>query len=336
MTYRDFCCLGSKRKQGGIAGYNPRPCLSIFGRQGRGFFVDQMKENKLTLAEFEQDQSVVEALNETCRKRAGLVVGKDIPNFVRGQNIFLGVGLIFSGEISQGLGIGFVNMAVVARTIQKELSKSGKPPKIIALIADQHALAQTTDGQKKQIELTAEAVAVIVPKVFSFLGCPDDSVQIIKASDNNWNQALTTDYSEMESEDIAHAHGELGCAVKVGWETKRRRINGNPIHDEKWFDEFARQQKPLELTSMAFIRAPEWLSLKTYSGGENLALPPYFSDNSNFSLGKNLQFNQIGFTKQMSTQITRTESELKKIVDIPIKEKGVPNLQALANFCCLD
>jgi len=295
----------------------------------------------ITSSEFEQDQPVKQALIEACRKRAGLVVGKDVPAFIKGQNIFLGIGLISgSGRVSKGLGLGFVNMAVLARTIQKEISENDRPSKIIALVADTHALTQAQDVQRRQEIMTAaSAVESTTQKIFSFLGCPAETVQIIKSSSNFWNSPSSTDYLEQEIKDIVDTHRNLGCGVKVGWQTKRQKINGGPIYDEQFFDHEAIRRNPLELADMAFVRGPEWLSLQTHDGGDNLPLPPYFADKPNFVLGKPIQFEELNkngaFTKQMSTQLARMESGLKATLGNQNISNGLTNLQSLVDFCWL-
>lgn len=299
-----------------------------------------MKEFRIIEANSVQNEIVQTAFNETCRSYANIVIGKNTPSIIKGMNIYMGIGLMSgSNRVSKGLGLGVVNMACLAREIQKGIMEKGFQSQIIVLIADAHSLNQTTDDVKrKELNLISEQALWTSWKLFQFLGSSEKNIKVLKASDAEWGEISSTDYKEMEIEDIIKSHHKFDCGIKIGWQSKRKKLNGETPKDETFFDNHAINSYPNELNNMAFLYAPEWISLSANLSG-NLPLPPYFGDNDQFVLGGPINFNQLTaqniFTKQMKKALRTMEAMIKLTLSNNERVGSFTFLQDLADFCRL-
>lgn len=266
-----------------------------------------------------------EAIKQTIHRTQEIIAGQEVPSLIKGENIFMGVGIITgSGKLSQGLGLGFINMACLARELQKNAQIFGINPHIIVLIANEHANAGNNTHLTQQIHSAVHAV-------FKFIGTDKASLQVIPASIDSWPKNGST-YAFREAGDIMHAHQNLGCGFKIGWQSKRQPLSRTVIRDEKWFEDQALRIHS-ELNQMAFLRTPEWMSLQTHTGDHNLPLPPYFGDNADFVIGAPIDLTEWKnkMTKQMKRALGRISSGLGHVLSFQDTKKDV--LQELLNFC---
>lgn len=314
---------------------------------------------------------VSQVMSEVCRRQSNIVVGADIAESPKGSNIFLGVGLVTNQRISSGLGFGTIPMACLARDIQIGFREKWLDSTITVLIADQHGLNEEMNPQSgKQISFAADTVHGSCEKLFKFIDSPQ--TQIVKASNPNWPTGKHS-YTEMETADILHAHENLGCGIKIGWQSKREPKDGRSIRDEKWFDNQAIEHTGNRLHRMSFIRTGEWMSLATqidpatlpersrqvifrtisipYQGEaiirserdvntspHNLPLPPYFGE-TGFHLGQDINLMEKirngEITRVMLAQLAVFDSVLKRVLNIRVKTGRLEILQELINSCVI-
>ncbi len=297
-------------------------------------FSNQVPERDL------QENVIGQAAQAACRRLSNIVVGKNLPTHILGSNIFLGVGLITgSNRISKGLGLGFINMACLAREAQKQLIHSGESSEIVVLIADTHALGQLERSSEiDELKQASEKAAFVTSQLFHFLGTDKSTIKVIQGSDPLWPTMQSNDYTNMEINDILLAHQTLDCGLKIGWQSKRVALNGTKPFDELFFDQEAISQHPDVLSTMGFLYGPEWISLQTQTANENnLPLPPYFGDDDKFVLGSPIDFKDLSqqkvFTKQMKKMLSTTEGTIKLTLDNQGRSDGYSFLQQLADFC---
>lgn len=308
------------------------------------------------------------AIEEACRRQANNVVDNDISPKPKGANVFLGIGLVTQNKISDGLGFGVIPMACLAKEVQGVIESEGLPSTITVLIADQHALNEQQDYESLSlIQHTAETVGHTTKALFDFLGMKAD---VVKASDSHWPTDVSG-YVAMETNDILHAHGKLGCGVKIGWQTKRKRRDEGIIRDERWFDNQAKTQFGERLHSMSFLRTPEWMSLHTQldpaslpekgfrvveqhihvpygetiivkkrltvnTSAQNLPLPPYFGE-PNFHLGLPVNIAEEvengAITDSMKKRFSEFEGTLKRTLGVRERTESFALLQELIDAC---
>jgi hypothetical protein len=298
----------------------------------------------------QENESILlsQTIMDACRRQSNIVVGTDIAEQPIGTNIFLGVGLITNNRISDGLGFGFIPMACIARAIQGDLIQKGIDSSIVVLVADQHGLNEKSDLlSSEQINFAANAVQHSCDKLFEFIG--STKTLVIKASNPNW-PVVKSSYTEMETEDIIHAHEILDCGVKIGWQTKRKPKDGRVIRDEKWFDDQAKES--LRLQHMSFVRTGEWMSIVTRIDPKtlpkksktvntcphNLPLPPYFGE-LDFHLGNLMnileEIQKRNISQVMTAHLAVFDSVLKRVLGIREKTGRFEILQDLINTCAL-
>ncbi len=241
------------------------------------------------------------------------------------QNIFMGIGLLFKGELTHGLGINALPMLCLAREIQHHLPHAS----IHVLVADLHTQAHLAETRINQVNDVSAAVQHQVQEVLSALGCIRENTHVFRASQHQvFNFPLDEDqYMIRQSEDVRRAHNVLRAGVKIGWQTTRKS-NGNPIRDEKFFDEHALTQHPGELLSLTFIRAIEGLSLQQH-GSEHIPIPPYFSQDA-LKFGGQIELQQVIVSPQLKKHFAKIARAL--MATLQIESRGTHSLQVLEDF----
>lgn len=318
-------------KQGGTA-RNPRPCQSLkMVDWGEGFLLEKNMNNEQPMP----NPLLFEALNHACTRLGNIVVSKEIPSIIDGGNIFMGIGFLFRGQVSVGLGLPFINMACLASQIRQETQDRGLDSHIFILEADSHALAQITDPkQQKQVAKVSQRAQGVISNLFTFLGCPTEDFTILSASSSDWPKSNEPEsYAAQETTDIVFSHEKLDCGVKVGWQTKRQPLGGACIRDESWFDQQARGTAQQQLVDMAFVRTLEGFSVT------GSWVPPYFADSRKFSLGQPLNLVGLAENGQISPtlgkDITQWNSQIKYMRGIRQPTEPWEVLQQLIDACCI-
>lgn len=309
------------------------------------------------------------AIEEACRRQANSIVAMEISPEPKGSNVFLGIGLVAQRGVSPGLGFGIIPMVCLATEVQRAIQSEEISSAVTVLIADQHALGVRSDtASASQISRATGTVEKSVHRLFDFLGVKAD---VIKASDTRWPTNVSG-YVSMETADILHAHENLACGVKIGWQTKRKSLKPDTtIRDERWFDEQAKRQSDDRLRGMSFLKTPEWISMRTQldpaglpkksvrtievfrfkpygatetvtkrvsvnTSPQHLPLPPYIGEKG-FHLGCNINVSELiesgKVTIQMSKALAGFNGTLRRTLGIREKTEPFEVLQGLIDAC---
>ncbi|OGJ22428.1 MAG: hypothetical protein A3J60_00320 [Candidatus Pacebacteria bacterium RIFCSPHIGHO2_02_FULL_46_9] len=182
----------------------------------------------------------------------------------KGEDTFMGIGLLSREKLSKGLGMGVLPMLCVAKQVA---NLSGANTHI--LVADLHALdACNRAFSETQVSDVADEVALQLSTALRMLGC--DS-KVFRASQHPDFNFKAIDYVLRQAEDVLTAQQKLGVGLKIGWQSKREDVK-----DEVFFDNQAVNLHP-ELQDMSFMRTGEGVSLQMRSG-IHLNIPPYFGE----------------------------------------------------------
>ncbi|MBI3956237.1 hypothetical protein HY339_03180 [Candidatus Gottesmanbacteria bacterium] len=318
--------------------------------------------------EIGEPQTIRSALEEACRKQANNIVASDISAEPRGSNIFMGIGLVSQRGVSPGLGFGFIPMACVAAEVQRAFGETGLSSEITVLIADQHARTARPDEAHK-IERATEVTGQSARRLFDVLGA---NAHVVNASDSGWPKMNGQSYESLEATDMLHAHVNLHCGVKVGWQTKRKSLKPDAvIRDERWFDEQAKAIMGTKLDGMSFLRVHEWMSrrsqldasalpkrsIKTVevfipkpygptevvrrkvsvnTSPQHLPLPPYIGEKE-FCFGGRIDVRGLAdtgaFSQSMLKRLAEFDHTLKRMLGIRERMEGFQTLQGVIDIC---
>lgn len=271
-------------------------------------------------------QNIREAVISTSEKMRQVIVeaqsSRDPDNGP--ANIFIGIGLLFKGEVSQGLSLNVLPMLCVAKELQQQLPHS----LIHILIADLHALQSSRLEQKGRVIEVATQVREQTQLILNALGASKKMVKVMQASQESLFHfdVSKSSYIERQNEDIKRAHDVLGTRIKVGWQTQRQS-NGSLIRDEKFFDQETLKAHP-HLQSLSFIRTLEGLSTHR-DKSEHIFIPPYFGMD-NFQVGKEIRVQETLSSPQFKNHLARMARTL--VLTLGIETRGIRSFEILQQF----
>ncbi len=264
---------------------------------------------------------------ETTSKKLHEVVVEATPSPQEGDDtdhLFLGIGMLYKGELSQGLSLNSLPMFCVVKEIQDLC-----PHSIIhVLIADIHALEQLEPSRECEIADVSSQLQAQVGSVLNALGVGENQRDVFIASQHPLFQFPNEQqhYVSRQSEDLRVAQETLHVGLKIGWQSTRQATNG-VIRDEKYFDQQAIQVTP-SLVNLAFARTIEGLSLAQDRGGQ-MFVPPYFSRDG-IHFGNNIDIAKLFEIPQLKNHFLKVTRSLIKTLNI--STKGVRTNDVLDEF----
>ncbi len=266
-------------------------------------------------------KELVQAIEAVSSRSSDSVVSKQISDQPRGDNLFMGIGLLSQGGLSEGLGMSSLLMLCAAACISRVHRKA----EINILVADLHARENCSNFSDAELSDRADSTTLLLATIMHNLGC---SANVFKASENsNFNpNSNSASYLDRQTLDVLTAHTVLNAGIKIGWATTRNAQNGVRIQDEGYFDNEAVRKHPEELRGLSFLRTKEGLSAQQRNG-EHLFTPPYIGKSGTI-LGEVIVIrNLAGLSKQMKNHL----SGIGRILSTTLQTQ-MPSLDLLQEF----
>ena len=186
-------------------------------------------------------------------------------NKARENNIFLGIGLTTSIEVSVGVPFDILGMLLVTEKIRRKLNFN----KVIIQIADEHALTNT-HVEEKPLNIAAKSLRILLNKICKNLNLNDFIIFLSSEIDKHIikdelkekmdiPELINNQYFFCELADMEFFRRVHNVTTKISWIIPGVESNG---HDERFFDSHFSQISNLDLLLIKIIGGLHRTSIK--------------------------------------------------------------------------